>query len=37
LEAKALVLNISFQPLRGLTDGFDTDGNLVLADGQLAA
>jgi hypothetical protein len=30
-------LDISFQPMRVLIDGHDTDGNLVLADNQLAA
>ncbi len=30
-------LNISFQPMRVLIDGHDTDGKLVLADNQLAA
>lgn len=28
---------ISFQPIRVLIDGYDTEGRLVLADGQLAA
>ena len=32
-----MTLHISFQPLRVLIDGHDTDGNLVLADNQLAA
>ncbi|MBM1170615.1 hypothetical protein JQC81_06555 [Microvirga arabica] len=30
-------LDISFQPIRVLIDGHDTDGRLVLADNQLAA
>jgi hypothetical protein len=30
-------LNISFEPLRVLIDGHDSEGNLVLSDGQLAA
>ena len=30
-------LDISFLPMRVLIDGHDTDGNLVLADNQLAA
>ena len=30
-------LNISFQPLRVLIDGHDSEGSLVLWDGQLAA
>jgi hypothetical protein len=30
-------LDISFMPMRVLIDGHDTDGNLVLADNQLAA
>jgi hypothetical protein len=29
--------DISFMPMRVLIDGHDTDGNLVLADNQLAA
>jgi hypothetical protein len=32
-----LTLDISFQPMRVLIDGHDTDGRLVLADNQLAA
>ncbi|MPR08638.1 hypothetical protein [Microvirga tunisiensis] len=32
-----MTLDISFQPMRVLIDGHDTDGNLVLADSQLAA
>jgi hypothetical protein len=32
-----LPLDISFQPMRVLIDGHDTDGRLVLADNQLAA
>lgn len=30
-------LDITFMPMRVLIDGHDTDGNLVLADKQLAA
>jgi hypothetical protein len=30
-------LDISFQPMRVLIDGHDSDGRLVLADSQLAA
>ena len=30
-------LDISFQPMRVLIDGRDSEGNLILADGQLAA
>ena len=30
-------LDISFQPMRVLIDGHESDGNLVLADNQLAA
>jgi hypothetical protein len=32
-----MTLDISFIPMRVLIDGHDTDGNLVLADNQLAA
>jgi hypothetical protein len=32
-----MTLDISFQPMRVLIDGHDTEGNLVLADNQLAA
>jgi hypothetical protein len=32
-----MTLDISFFPMRVLIDGHDTDGNLVLADNQLAA
>jgi len=32
-----MALDISFQPLRVLIDGHDSEGNLVLADNQLAA
>jgi hypothetical protein len=32
-----MTLDISFQPMRVLIDGHDTDGRLVLADNQLAA
>ena len=36
-KAKAMPLDISFQPMRVLIDGHDGEGNLVLADNQLAA
>jgi hypothetical protein len=29
--------NISFKPIPVLIDGHDTDGNLILSDGQLTA
>jgi hypothetical protein len=32
-----MTLNISFQPMRVLIDGHDSEGYLVLADNQLAA
>jgi hypothetical protein len=32
-----MVLSISFEPMRVLIDGHDSEGSLVLADGQLAA
>ena len=32
-----MALDISFQPMRVLIDGHDTDGRLILADNQLAA
>ncbi len=32
-----MTLDISFQPMRVLIDGHDTEGNLVLAGNQLAA
>ncbi|MGF9757069.1 hypothetical protein AAII07_17840 [Microvirga sp. 0TCS3.31] len=32
-----MTLDISFQPMRVLIDGHDSEGNLILADGQLAA
>jgi hypothetical protein len=32
-----MTLDISFQPMRVLIDGHDSEGHLVLADGQLAA
>jgi hypothetical protein len=32
-----MTLNISFQPMRVLIDGHDSDGHLILSDGQLAA
>jgi hypothetical protein len=37
LKAKATTLDISFQPMRVLIDGHDTEGHLVLADNRLAA
>jgi hypothetical protein len=37
VKAKAMTLDISFQPMRVLIDGHDSEGNLILADGQLAA
>jgi hypothetical protein len=37
LRAKAMSFNISFQPMRVLIDGHDSEGNLILANGQLAA
>jgi hypothetical protein len=30
-------LDITFMPMRVLIDGHDSDGNLILSDGQLAA
>jgi hypothetical protein len=30
-------LDITFQPMRVLIDGHDSEGKLILADGQLAA
>ena len=32
-----MTLDISFQPMRVLIDGHDSQGNLVLVDNQLAA
>ncbi len=32
-----MAFHISFQPMRVLIDGHDSEGNLILADGQLAA
>ena len=32
-----MTLDISFQPMRVLIDGHDSEGDLVLADNQLAA
>jgi len=32
-----MTLDISFMPMRVLIDGHDSEGNLVLADNQLAA
>jgi hypothetical protein len=32
-----MTLDISFQPMRVLIDGHDSDGKLVLVDNQLAA
>jgi hypothetical protein len=37
LKAKAMTLDISFQSMRVLIDGHDSEGSLVLADDQLAA
>jgi hypothetical protein len=37
LKAKAMPHDISFQSLRVLIDGHDSEGSLVLSDGQLAA
>jgi hypothetical protein len=37
LKAKAMLHDISFQSLRVLIDGHDSEGNLVLSGGQLAA
>jgi hypothetical protein len=37
VEGEGMPLDISFQPLRVLIDGHDSEGNLILADGQLAA
>ncbi|WP_160884954.1 hypothetical protein [Microvirga makkahensis] len=37
MKAKAMPLDISFQPMRVLIDGHDSEGTLVLADSQLAA
>ena len=37
MKAKAMTLDISFQPMRVLIDGHDSEGNLILADSQLAA
>jgi hypothetical protein len=36
-EGEGMPLDISFTPIRVLIDGHDTDGNLILSDGQLAA
>jgi hypothetical protein len=36
-RATAMPLDISFQPMRVLIDGHDSEGKLILADGQLAA
>ena len=36
-KAKVMTLDISFQPMRVLIDGHDSEGNLVLWGGQLAA
>jgi hypothetical protein len=35
--AKAMAHQISFQPMRVLIDGHDSDGRLILAGDQLAA
>jgi hypothetical protein len=32
-----MTLDISFQPMRVLIDGHDSEGRLILADNQLAA
>jgi hypothetical protein len=37
MEAKAMPLDISFQPMRVLIDGHNSEGRLILVDGQLAA
>jgi hypothetical protein len=37
MKAKVMTLDISFMPLRVLIDGHDSQGNLILADNQLAA
>jgi hypothetical protein len=37
MEGEGYAPHISFQPMRVLIDGHDTDGRLILADGQLAA
>jgi hypothetical protein len=37
LKAKAMPLDISFQPMRVLIDGHDSEGSLILWGGQLAA
>ncbi|MPR31691.1 hypothetical protein FS320_44480, partial [Microvirga tunisiensis] len=37
LAATAVPLDISFQPMRVLIDGHDSEGKLILADSQLAA
>jgi hypothetical protein len=37
MKAKDMPLDISFQPMRVLIDGHDSEGNLILADGQLTA
>ena len=36
-KAKVMTLDISFLPMRVLVDGHDSQGNLILADNQLAA
>ena len=36
-KAKAMALDVSFQPMRVLIDGYDSEGRLILADGQLTA
>jgi hypothetical protein len=37
MRAAAMPLDITFQPMRVLIDGHDSEGKLILADGQLAA
>jgi hypothetical protein len=37
VKVKAMTLDISFQPMRVLIDGHDSEGILILADGQLTA
>src|SRR5215210_107858 len=37
LKAKVMALDISFQSMRVLIDGHDSEGLLILADSQLAA
>jgi hypothetical protein len=37
MKAKAMALDISSQPMRVLIDGHDSEGRLILANGDLAA